>query len=206
LRLEDLDWTAEVITVQRPKQRRTQCYPLVASVGDAILRYLQAARPRCASREVFVTLNASYCPVSAGGMYYAAASRLNALGIQAEHHGPLCLRHACAAHLAVAGPSLREMGIISATAVPMQPGPTPRSIWPGCAKSRRSVWEGCHKRSEAAAGYIARKQSMGMRVRREARILGSFCHTSGEVTMQEVTASHAVGREMGGRNWAQTQC
>jgi site-specific recombinase XerC len=36
LRLEDLDWTTELIMVERPKQRRTQYYPLVASVGDAI--------------------------------------------------------------------------------------------------------------------------------------------------------------------------
>ena len=110
LRLEDLDWTGEVITVQRPKQRRTQYYPLVASVGDAILRYLQAARPRCTSREVFVTLKAPFRPLSAGGMYYAVASRLNALGIQAEHYGPHGLRHACAAHLVEAGLSLKEIG------------------------------------------------------------------------------------------------
>ncbi len=110
LRLEDLDWSGEVITVQRPKQRRTQYYPLVTSVGDAILRYLQAARPRCISREVFVTLKAPFRPLSAGGMYYAVASRLNALGIQAEHHGPHGLRHACAAHLVEAGLSLKEIG------------------------------------------------------------------------------------------------
>jgi integrase/recombinase XerD len=110
LRLEDLDWTGEVIKVKRPKQRRTQYYPLVASVGDAILQYLQAARPRCTSREVFLTLKAPFRPLSAGGMYYTVASRFNALGIQAEHHGPHGLRHACAAHLAEAGLSLKEIG------------------------------------------------------------------------------------------------
>jgi site-specific recombinase XerD len=110
LRLEDLDWTGEVITVQRPKQRRTQSYPLVTTVGDAILRYLQAARPRCTSREIFVTLKAPFRPLSAGGMYYAVASRLNALGIHAEHHGPHGLRQACAAHLVEAGLSLKEIG------------------------------------------------------------------------------------------------
>jgi site-specific recombinase XerD len=75
LRLEDLDWTGEVITVQRPKQRRTQYYPLVTSVGDAILRYLQTARPRCTSREIFVTLKAPFRPLSAGGMYHVVAGR-----------------------------------------------------------------------------------------------------------------------------------
>jgi integrase/recombinase XerD len=110
LRLEDLDWTREVIRVERPKLRRAQYYPLVASVGDAILRYLQGARPRCTSREVFVTLKAPFRPLSAGGMYYAVASRLNALDIQTEHHGPHGLRHACAAHLVEVGLSLKEIG------------------------------------------------------------------------------------------------
>jgi len=110
LRLEDLDWTREVITVERPKQRRTQYYPLVASVGEAILRYLQGIRPRCTCRQVFVTLKAPFRPLSAGGMYDVVASRLNALGIQTEHHGPHGLRHACAAHLVEAGLSLKEIG------------------------------------------------------------------------------------------------
>jgi integrase/recombinase XerD len=82
----------------------------VASVGDAILRYLQIARPRCTSREIFVTLKAPFRPLSAGGMYHVVASRLNILGIQAEHRGPHGLRHACAAHLVEAGLSLKEIG------------------------------------------------------------------------------------------------
>lgn len=110
LRLEDLDWTRESILVERPKQRRTQRYPLVASVGDAIIRYLQEVRPRCNSHEVFVTLKAPFRPLSAGGMYYAVASRLSALGIQTAHHGPHGLRHACAAYLVEAGLSLKEIG------------------------------------------------------------------------------------------------
>jgi site-specific recombinase XerD len=110
LRLEDLDWTRELIMVERPKQRRTQYYPLVASVGDAILRYLQAVRPRCTSREVFVTIKAPFRPLSAGGMYHAVASRLNALGIHTGHHGPHSLRHACATHLVEEGLSLKEIG------------------------------------------------------------------------------------------------
>jgi hypothetical protein len=61
LRLEDLDWDREVITIKRPKQRKTQYYPVVESVGTAILNYLQWARPgRCASRDLFVTLKAPF--------------------------------------------------------------------------------------------------------------------------------------------------
>jgi integrase/recombinase XerD len=110
LRLDDMDWTREVITVERPKQWKTQYYPLVTSVGDAILQYLQRARPRCTSRALFMTLKAPFRPLSAGAMYHVVSSRLDALGIQTTHYGPHGLRHACAAHLVEAGLSLKEIG------------------------------------------------------------------------------------------------
>jgi integrase/recombinase XerD len=56
LRLEDVNWEKEIISIVRPKPRRTQQYPLVSEAGEAILRYLQQVRPRCARREIFLTL------------------------------------------------------------------------------------------------------------------------------------------------------
>jgi site-specific recombinase XerD len=83
----------------------------VESVGNAILTYLQRARPRrCTSRELFVTLKAPFRPLSAGGLYHAVSSRLHALGIGTTHYGPHGLRHACAAHLVAEGLSLKEVG------------------------------------------------------------------------------------------------
>jgi integrase/recombinase XerD len=111
LRLEDLDWTREVITIRRPKQRRTQYYPIVESVGNAILDYLQRVRPaRCRCRDLFVTLKAPFRPLSPGGLYHAVSSRLRTLGIETTHYGPHGLRHACAAHLVAEGLSLKEVG------------------------------------------------------------------------------------------------
>jgi integrase/recombinase XerD len=111
LRLEDLDWIREVITIKRLKQRRMQYYPIVESVGDAILNYLQRARPgRCTCRELFVTLKAPFRPLSSGGIYHAVSSRLHVLGIETTHFGPHGLRHACAAHLVAEGLSLKEVG------------------------------------------------------------------------------------------------
>ncbi len=46
LKLEDFNWEKELIVVTRPKSRRQQTYPLVDSVGEAIVRYLTAVRPR----------------------------------------------------------------------------------------------------------------------------------------------------------------
>ena len=110
LRLEDLDWTREFISIERSKQRRTQAYPLVSSVGDAILQYLQHARPRCSHRELFVTLKAPFRPLSSGAMYNIVSSRVEALAIQIPRRGPHCLRHSCAGHLVAAGLSLKEIG------------------------------------------------------------------------------------------------
>ena len=93
LRLEDLDWTREIISVVRPKLRRTQYYPLVPTVGDAIVRYLQEARPHCARRELFLRVIAPFRPLSPGGLYNLVSRRLAALGVQTPHLGPHCLRH-----------------------------------------------------------------------------------------------------------------
>ena len=41
LRLEDIDWAEERISVRRPKQRKAQTYPLTTEVGNALLRYLK---------------------------------------------------------------------------------------------------------------------------------------------------------------------
>jgi integrase/recombinase XerD len=110
LQLEDLHWHRELIVVARPKQRRTQEYPLVSVAGEAILRYLQQVRPRCARRELFLTLKAPFHPLSTGGMYHVVSSRLSELNIQSLRHGPHSLRHACAGHLLAKGFSLKEIG------------------------------------------------------------------------------------------------
>jgi site-specific recombinase XerD len=110
LRLEHLNWEREVIAVVRPKQRQAQQYPLVRSVGDSILRYLQDVRPRSARREIFLTLKAPFRPLSGGALYHLVSSRLSALEIESPCHGPHSLRHACAGHLVEEGFSLKEVG------------------------------------------------------------------------------------------------
>ena len=111
LRLDHLDWEREVLWVPRAKaQGRTQPYPLVQTVGEAILAYLQRVRPRSARREVFLTLRAPFRPLSPGGLYHVTSSRLTALGSPTPHRGPHALRHACAMRLVAAGCSLKVIG------------------------------------------------------------------------------------------------
>ena len=110
LRLEDVNWESEIISIARPKQRRAQEYPLVSEAGEAILRYLQHVRPRCARREIFLTSKAPFCRLSHGALYHLVSTRLGALGIHALRRGPHSLRHACAGRLVTEGFSLKEIG------------------------------------------------------------------------------------------------
>lgn len=110
LRLDDLDWEAEAICVSRPKQRCMQRYPLLPVVGDAILRYLQEARPWTAHRQLFMALHGPIRPLSAMSISAVAASRLTAIGVTLRPHGAHCLRHACASHLLASGFSLKQIG------------------------------------------------------------------------------------------------
>lgn len=109
LKLEDLDWEREVIHMTRPKPRRTQPYPLSNNVGEAILRYLREARPRTEHREVFLTVRAPAVPLGAGALYDVVGDRLRELGVRLRHHGPHCLRHACATHLLAEGFSIEAI-------------------------------------------------------------------------------------------------
>ena len=110
LRLEDVNWERERIHVHRFKGRHDQEYPLIHSIGDAIVRYLKEVRPRTSRREIFLTLRAPFRPLSTGTMYRIVSSRMAELGIKSLHRGPHSLRHACASHLVGEGFSLKEIG------------------------------------------------------------------------------------------------
>lgn len=111
LRLDDIDWDHDVLSVQRGKRGGVQTFPLQPSVGNAILEYLEKVRPKdSARREIFLGLRAPYGPVSRSSLYRLTADRLKAIGVQTAHHGPHSLRHANATRLLSEGLSLKEIG------------------------------------------------------------------------------------------------
>lgn len=109
LRLSDIDWREETFCVKRAKRGGFQRYPLQHEVGEAILRYLTKARPRCACRNVFVTLGQPYRPLCAPGLWQIVSRRFRQLGVKSERRGPHALRHACATHLLKKGTSLKDI-------------------------------------------------------------------------------------------------
>jgi integrase/recombinase XerD len=110
LRLEDIDWVEERISVRRPKQRKAQTYPLTTEVGNALLRYLKKVRPRCLHREVLLTLRRPYRPVSVGALSTMTRKLQKRLGLKLKRYGSHVLRHACATHLLAQGLTLKEVG------------------------------------------------------------------------------------------------
>jgi integrase/recombinase XerD len=109
LRLEDIDWEREIIRIRRPKQRKSQHYPLVREVGAAILRYLREVRPKCTLREIFITRVQPYRTLTAAGSGTMVRKRLQRLGLVLPCYGPHALRHSCATHLLAEGVSLKEI-------------------------------------------------------------------------------------------------
>ena len=106
LRLDDIDWEHDELRVPRAKRREPQVYPLLPSVGKALIHYLQSVRRSSSHREVFLTLMSPYRPLSVSGLYDMVSARLKSLNVQCAHHGPHSLRHACAARLVAEGFSL----------------------------------------------------------------------------------------------------
>ncbi len=109
LRLEDVDWEHDRLTVRRSKPGRAQVYPLVPVVGQAIIRYLKEARPRCGCRDLFLKILAPIGPMTSKSLYAVVADRIKRLGIHVPRRGPHVLRHACAGHLMARGLSLKEI-------------------------------------------------------------------------------------------------
>lgn len=110
LRLDDVDWKQERIHFIRSKSGRHVTYPLDATVGNAIARYLRYARPRHDSRILFLSVKTPFRPISYAALYHLVHYRLARVISAKKGRSPHALRHACARHLVDAGLSLKEIG------------------------------------------------------------------------------------------------
>lgn len=108
--LDDIDWARDRLRISRAKRRESQIYPLLPSVGKALIEYLQSVRHSTSHREVFLTVVSPYRPLSCSGLYDIVSSKLKALNVRCPHRGPHSLRHACATRLIAEGVSLKEIG------------------------------------------------------------------------------------------------
>ena len=109
LRLGDLDWQNETLTIRRAKSHRLQQFPLQVEVGEKIIRYLKHSRPKCTCRNLFVTHKPPHRQVDPCSLWVVISRRIKKLNIDSKAFGSHALRHACATHLLHQGSSLPDI-------------------------------------------------------------------------------------------------
>lgn len=108
LRLEDFDWEQETFRLKRSKLGPIQQFPLVRSVGQALIRYLKEVRPQHSThREIFLTRCGPFHPLKT--VYEIVSLHWKPLHVAIKHYGPHSLRHACATRLINQGMPLKTI-------------------------------------------------------------------------------------------------
>jgi len=111
LRLGDVDWKTGRIRVIG-KGRRETWLPLSQDVGDAILAYLERARPPTKIDHVFVTTQAPIRPMLAWGTGERVKAAMKRVSIDAPSHGGHILRHSLASRMLREGATLDSIGAV----------------------------------------------------------------------------------------------
>jgi site-specific recombinase XerD len=111
LRFSDINWQNATLVVSGKSRRETRL-PLPQDVGDALLHYLEYARPPVELNRVFVTLIAPWRPISRQVIGKTAARAIQRVGIQAPTSGSRVFRHSAATAMLRQGASLQTIGDI----------------------------------------------------------------------------------------------
>jgi len=106
--LDDLEWSEGRVRVAG-KGRRDDRLPLLQDVGDAILRYLVAARPRSLSSQVFLLTRAPYSAIRPHVVSQIARRALRAAQVDAAPLGARVFRHSLATSMLRKGVPLQSI-------------------------------------------------------------------------------------------------
>lgn len=109
LRLDDIHWPEDEITIFSPKTGRSRGLPLTRPVGEAILEYLREGRPPSRHREVFLSSRPPHAPLRSKINCWLARC-FDRAGIKTPHRGAHTLRHSLAVHLLRNGETLKSIG------------------------------------------------------------------------------------------------
>lgn len=113
LHLHDIDWDNALIRVAG-KTRRTVALPLPQDVGDALLAYIEHARPVVASSKVFIRVIAPFQPfASSSPIAIIVRDALKRAGVDnANLRGAYLLRHSAATNMLRSGATLDAVGAV----------------------------------------------------------------------------------------------
>ncbi len=109
LTLDDFDWDTGTLIVCG-KGKRQERLPLPEEVGEAVANYLRGSRPHCATRRVFIRLQAPHRGFSSSAAIDDVVRRaLERTGLNPDHKGAHLLRHSLATRLLGSGASLEQI-------------------------------------------------------------------------------------------------
>jgi integrase/recombinase XerD len=105
LEITDIDWRNGRLAVCG-KSKRAEWLPLTREVGDAIVAYLERARPRLRTQRLFLTEFAPVRPLTRIAVKCIVRRTLLRAGIESPHKGAHVLRHSAATAMLRHGVSL----------------------------------------------------------------------------------------------------
>ena len=111
LKLSDIDWKNGRLAVAG-KSRREEWLPLTQEVGDAIIAYVEQARPRLPTSRLFTTDIAPVRPLTRIAIKCIVRRTLLRAGIKSDHRGAHVLRHSAATVMLRHGVSLTGVGTV----------------------------------------------------------------------------------------------
>lgn len=111
LKLTDIDWKNGRLAVAG-KSRREEWLPLTQEVGDAIITYVEQARPRLPTSRLFLTDLAPVRPLTRIAVKCIVRRTLRRAGIKSDHQGAHVLRHSAATAMLRQGVSLTGVGTV----------------------------------------------------------------------------------------------
>ncbi len=109
LRLDDIHWDSDEVTIFSPKTGRSRKLPLTRAVGEAILEYLREERPPSHHRQIFLSSQPPHAPLHSKINDWLARCFDKAC-IEAPRRGAHTLRHSLAVHLLRSGETLKSIG------------------------------------------------------------------------------------------------
>jgi site-specific recombinase XerD len=113
LRLEDVDWKAEVLRVRRPKTGILINLPLLPPVARALSAYLYNERPgHAAARRIFLNMHMPHDPLTSGGIRHRIRFYARCAGVTADVIGAHAFRHSHASKQIDAGVNPKIVGDI----------------------------------------------------------------------------------------------
>lgn len=94
LRCNDIDWTAKVLHVRRPKTGARVELPLLPAVARALAAYLRCGRPKHIKvREVFITARMPYRGITSSALRHRVRKNADRAGFDAVPLGTHVFRH-----------------------------------------------------------------------------------------------------------------